>query len=571
MDLKRIMSNIYGESSSQTFDNVILGGKRPIYKRAQIHYLDEVQNDNPVSADYNYSSISKQDYDMAFTMSGGGKRKHYNSNELVIESPMYVNNPELQDFIKSFYLYYLFSHLKSNTLIIVPSQTELNELKQELDTKLKGGNIKPNTIEASKFTNKESLGFKHYIFDVYGGGNNDKFDYKIDSNFPESATGSILRRTNRLGEVYYFKFEGPKDILVSCDSKLSKPSKLSFVAKCSNDCFILKGAFPKCSTSKGSSVYTVSGGKLDKNGLQDAFVRYCNKYEDVDTAAYKFIGALGLSAMMNGEDPKNIASRLANYYSADFVHSALSMITDGNKFTLNDIKFKSSDINKMHKLIIDAYSPKQVNIEGCKVKDAINSIYSKSKHYKGNDRNRYIITQVGKMYGNYPKSMYKADIGTALIRSCNNSNERTINHAFNIMNSIDAIYTDTNGTNGTNDEFKDQFKDSNALDSTANAVYASFVSTPFIGVNAKCSVPMIMSKSKKSLFKSKISNKAFEDNNNDLAGEAFEFKLDDKDLDNDLDKLNGGSDEDDNGDDDGNKKDTSGGSGNEDDDFSIFY
>lgn len=516
MDLKRIMSNIYGESSSQTFDNVVLGGKRPIFRRARIHYLDEPDPTPTSSTPPSYRSYRYNDDDISeppksfVSFSGGSRTLNASETSTIFDSPMYISNPELQDFIKSFYLYYLFSHIKRNTIIIIPSSDELTKLKAEFKEKLSAGNITPETMEASKFANKENLGFKHYIFDVYGGSNNEKFDYKVDSNFPASASGTILRRTNRLGEVYFFKFNGPKDISVSCDPKLTNASKLTFVGKCANECFVLKGGFPKCNTSK--SVYTVSGG--GKTGLRDAFIRYCNKYNDFDTAAYKFIGALGLSAIENGEPPKDVANRLAQHYSADFIHSALSMIANGSKFALNNTKFKSGDINKMHKYIIDAYSPKQVNIEGGQVKNAVKNIYAKSKHFKGNERNKYIVTAIGKMYGNYPKSMFAADIGTAILRENETVDEDKVRHALNVMKAIENIYADGTEVDG------------NELVSTANAVYASFARTPFIGVNAKCSVPMLMCDSKKSIFKSKVRKQAFEDTE-DVEGNAFEFKLGD--------------------------------------------
>ena len=356
MNLSRIMTNIYGTSSSQSFDNVVLGGsKNASLNKQRLRYLD-TEPTPEISAEYAtnayrmsklYNYANKNSYSISNKLSGGYSTLSGGAQEVpIVDSPMYVKDADLEDFIKHFYLYYHFSNLKRNTIIVVPDHDELAKLKKELDTKLSGANIKGGSLEASKFASKESLGFKRYIFDIYGSNVKDKDPYRVDSAFPQSAQADTLRRTNRLSEVLYFKFNGANDILVSTSSKLEKPTKLKLLAKCARDCFILKGSLPsqKAATSK-SAVYTVSGGNLQDNEtnefgfeydakrrkrkthrLAKRFLNYVDKYNDIEKAAYKFVGSVGLSAVEKGEEPQNVANRLAKLYSGDFLHSAMSIL-----------------------------------------------------------------------------------------------------------------------------------------------------------------------------------------------------------------------------------------------------
>lgn len=561
MNLNRIMSNIYGVDSSQNFDNVMLGGN-VLYAQPRFRYLDEVeekQSSTSYIQSYQYNKLSDISNSYTKSLNGKGLFSYGFSGgksflggaakeEIVYDSPMYVKDSTLTDFIKSFYLYYHFTAgLKRNSVIIVPSSSQLEKLKKEFNSKLSGASIKPDTVEASKFAQKEALPYKHFIFDVYGSNENNKMPYRVDSNFPSTASSETLCRTNRLFEVYYFKFNGPKEILVSTSEKMDGACKLSLLAKCNNECFILEGDFPLSKALSKSSIYTVSsevdefkeddgiditiseaalsGGKKHrkKHHSKNLFLKLFNANQDADQAAYNLIGTLGLFAIEKGESADEVANKLSNYYSGDFVHCAMSLIAKelaGEPVVEinNSIpKYSKHDIAKMHKYIINAYSPKKINIDMNKLKDITKQIYSKSKSLKSySDKCKSMLNNIKKLYGSRENSVFEADIATALVKE-NNSYEG-VKYAINIMQNMNDIFKDA-------PEYDSEIQ----KQSTFNAVYSVFSTTPFIGIHSKGFVPMLMNHSKHSVFSKKVSKSAFDDNLANEENHVFDFKLEDED------------------------------------------
>ncbi len=538
MNLSRIMTNIYGENSSQSFDKVVLQGGSKMNRKPKLRYIDQVEEQPQESPQTAYFirnlNIARTSYGSSGGLAGGAVP--------IVDSPMYSNDAGLDEFIKTFYLYYHFSHLKRNALIVIPTAEELKACKSELDSKLKAANIAPGSVDASKFASKEPLKFKRYIFDVYGGNDNEKYDYRIDYGFPEVTNDLVLRRTNRLSEALFFQFKDKDNILASTSPKMEKPTKLKYVATCSNFCFIVKGELPG-GKSKQAGLYTVSGGA--KKSLVKRFEDAVEQ-SGTEQGAYKFISAVGLSAISRGAKPGDVAKRLAKYYSGDFLHSAMSIVAenidDPNEFgDVDDVKsFSKSDHNKMHKMIIDAYQPKHMSVDMGKVSNAVKSIYRKSKGMHGG-RASFFVKSVGKMYGNLPKNVFVADVGTAIAQD--GSSSENVRYAVKVMKAISDIYNGCGEHSGPctcgRADCPECSKKGGLQDETVtNAVYNAMSTRPFIGIHARGYVPMLVCKSSKPSVFGCVAHssgacgcgkprKAFDEEQPE--GKAFSFRLEEND------------------------------------------
>ena len=329
MDLNSIMSNIYGENAPQNFDSLSINGGKINYKRSKIKYLDEdTSTYNEDTSTYNeadYSFKANKIFSALgnlFSISGGA------SKSTIYPSAEYVEDSGLKTFIKEFFLHYLVSNIHKNTILIVPSDSTLKKMVEDFKSKLKSENIEEYSPEASRYAAKTELPFKNYIFDVYGkeSPDNDGFPYQVSPEFPSSGMSDILRRTNRLSKVYFFKFESESEIKIATNEKMSSASTLKFLAKADHDCFILKGDVPALPEGKSTNVVTatLSGGSKT-NYLRNYFLSLVRKYNnDLDMASYDFIGAVGAA----GDDVQSEAKKLSKYYSGDYLHTAFSILSD---------------------------------------------------------------------------------------------------------------------------------------------------------------------------------------------------------------------------------------------------
>ena len=530
MDLNNIMRNIYGENATQSFDSLhISGGSAIHYEAANIKYLDEPDIDTSTST----TSEPIRDFDttpdMSFkansifselnskfdsmsggsfsSLSGGAKSEVYPSAE-------YVNDADLKLFIDTFYLHYLVSNIHKNTILIIPSSATLKKLIDEFKSKLKSEGIEPISPEASRFASKNELPYKNYIFDVYGrdSPNNENFPYQIPTDFPASGSKDVFRRTNRLGKVYFFKFESESKISISAAENMKDSTTLKFVAKCDNECFILKGDVPASSSGKKSNVVTaaMSGGnaKSRNSYLRRRFLKLVEKYGDIEDAAYDFIGSIGAVGDISAN-----AKKLSKYYSGDYVNTAFSILADKDGQFDFDEDADDDTINEVHSRIIDNYLPKASTVKMDKVQDALSYVYKRSKRMKnGLDATKTFISTLHKMYDTIqaPKYMIKSDVATALCKK-NRGIDSVIN-AFNVMDEIDNNESDAStNVNYFNTAISSFGKSSETP--LMSAMYNAMASSPFVGEMSREYTPLLLHSShKKSRASSFRPKSAFEDN-----------------------------------------------------------
>lgn len=548
MNLSQIMNNIYGESSSQSFDHISLtGGYHAPRHTANVKYIDEQA---PEQVSYTQSYRASKIYenlhsniDSGYTFSNdqfmrGGTKS---SSDVTLTSAEYVDDPDFKLFVKEFYLHYTVVNAHRNSIFIIPPSSTLKKLIDDFKNRLKSENIAEYTSDASKFASKNELPFKEYIFDIYGkdSPNNNGFDYQVTSDFPKSGMTNVLRRTNRLSHVLFFKFAKRDDIKVSADESMTSAKSLEFVAKCDNDVFILKGELPSTTSSvKNSNVVTatingaglsgsLTGGKRSrksprKKAHKRLFKSLIRKYDgDIDQASYEYIASVGLAETeLNNNDPTLAVKHLIPHYSGDYIHTAMSILSECDDYPCPaEAIYASDDVDEIHSELIDAYQPKSVKIDMKTAKSAIKGLF-KSLSNSSNLDNSF-INGIKKMYGKYPASILKADVATSILK--NNPNEETFDYAVNLMNDIDDELTgpadDTSMSGG---------HVQNSLFSLASSVYSALKSAPFIGISARAFTPMLMGgRRRKRIMKRKIGKKAFEDTNElDMNPKPFDFTID---------------------------------------------
>jgi len=502
MDLNNIMRNIYGENASQNFDSLSLCGGKITYRRSNIKYLDEITTNpevNDMNAEYSYKAgkIFSEFGDL-ISLSGGTKddAKSNDSPTDVVGNPMLIDDAELQKFIKTFQLHYFCTTANKNGILVVPSKSTLDSMIKEYEEKLKEANI-DNILSpaASKFASKSSLPFKNYLFDVYSSSLNTETpdNYHVPGDFPNTKPAGVLVRTNRLSNVYYFQFESKTSIKVATNENMKNASSLTLIGKSVNDVFVLKGDIPSASgatNTKGANVITLSGGNKSSN-LRQYFMKLVRKYNNIDTAAYNFIGSF-----------KDV-SKISKYYSGDYVHAAFSIIADEkNAESFNiDANPDTEDVSETHSQLIDSYSPVKSQIKMNKVCDVLPRIFKNAKMAKnGLEASKTFVSTLHKMYNttSAPPFMMKADIATAICK--NSEGVQSVRNAFQIMDEMDALDSDHSNDNSyLNSTIK--LSEKSTTSPLVNIIYNAISSSPFIGSLAREYTPMPLSVSRRSSIK----------------------------------------------------------------------
>lgn len=558
------MSNIYGEASSQHFDKVsLLKAHYKILKRSgAVKYLDNTPN--AVSTLY----IQSGQTGGSFSLSGGNRQYNSDSKPTIEEvaSVENISDADVTYFVNTFHLDKLLLNAHVNTILVIPEKSQVKKYEEEFVSACSKANVSnPSSPEAAKIAAKEALSYKNCVFDVYGkdSNDNDGFTYKVPTDFDKSQTSEVFRRTNRADNIYYFKVD-KGELCISANKSMTNSKPLTLVGRFPPSCMVFKGSIPSADVkAKGSNVATASlSGGARRQSLRSYFNQLIAKHDnDIHAAAEEFVPSVMLAEVTRTGNIAKAAERVANYCSADIVHSAMSILfSDGDTEGFTDISFENvegfsaSDLDAANKAILDHYTPKGKSISANTAMQAIKSLYAKSTASGSPmEASRCFVNDVVKMYGKYPLSMFKADIATSILSS-HRVNDETMFHIYGLADAVNDLAQRTNysGTT-TNPLFKEQISTHAGVTSAlTNAIYNAFTFRPFIGINAKCGSPMFIKHNRcKSIMdgykavgsgarngckrstgcskgkgKKKCGNKAFEDQNAiDLDNVDYGFNL----------------------------------------------
>lgn len=518
MDLNTIMSNIYGENASQSFDNISISGGHIERRLARVKYLDQdVQESNNNVTNNSYKSPNQyHTLNIHMNMTGGAEGDF---EELV--SIFAIKDKRVNDFIEAFQLHRTVLRQNPYAIIVIPTKDKLKQMSDEVNAALKEKGLTLGTTEAANFMATHDFTYKNYVIDIFVGKDNDGRPYRMDNDFPKKGSNAVLKRTTRANTVYYFVFKSADDITVATSDDMKNALKLKLLAKVRNNNYVLYGDLPPNDGRTKSNIMTVtmSGGNKD-NQLRKYFLSLVSHYNDVDKAAYHFIGAIAAGGESN-------AKKLAQYYSGDYIHTAFSIIADNKPFSINK-NVSNNKLNKMHSMIINNYTPVKSIIKMDKVNVVLPAIYKNAKSSKtGLQASKTFISNIKKIYNsiNAPKYMMFADIATSLCRY--NNNAEAVNNAYQLMDEIENL----SETNTEKNDFKTNYlnstvklSDKAVISPLMDIVYTAISSSPFIGFVAKEYTPMLMAPINK-VNRKAHQRKAFEDSYNIFNDKNVSFEI----------------------------------------------
>ena len=518
MDLNTIMSNIYGENASQSFDNISISGGHIERRLARVKYLDQDAHEpNNTSTKNSYNKPNQHHtLNIRMNMTGGADDDF---EELV--SIFAIKDKRVNDFIEAFQLHRTVLRQNPYAIIVIPTKDKLKQMSDEVNAALKEKGLTLGTTEAANFMATHDFTYKNYVIDIFVGKDNDGRPYRMDNDFPKKGSNAVLKRTTRANTVYYFVFKSADDITVATSDDMKNALKLKLLAKVRNNNYILYGDLPPNDGRTKSNIMTVTmTGGSKENQSRKYFLSLVSHYNDVDKAAYHFIGAIAAGGESN-------AKKLAQYYSGDYIHTAFSIIADNKPFSINK-NVSNNKLNKMHSMIINNYTPVKSIIKMDKVNVVLPAIYKNAKSSKtGLQASKTFISNIKKIYNsiNAPKYMMLADISTSLCRY--NNTAEAVNNAYQLMDEIESL--------SETDKEKNDFK-TNYLNSTVklsdkavisplmDIVYTAISSSPFIGFVAKEYTPMLMAPINK-VNRKVQQRKAFEDSYNIFNDKNVSFEI----------------------------------------------
>jgi hypothetical protein len=507
IQLNRILNNIYGESSTQSFEKLkfnklfpssLLGGFETVKRvEPKLVYLDdnpEQKFEHKNTPDFEEVLAEEEEKEQIEGLSGGGRRRKKkggaSSNDdrtPIYASPMYVPVADMQTFVLAFNLAYAVVNSRRNAIFVLPTKDQLQTIISDYKKKIEKEGITPGTSEASQYIAANDLPFKRYIFD-WKDREMEKVAYDIPENFPRDSTSIPLKRLNRASEIFYFHFKNIDQILISATEDFTKPTKLEFVARCYNNVFVLRGVIPDCKEKR--PLITAHVRRNKKQATKDTFLKLLEAYDgDLDRAGYDFVGYAFLKK--SKRKPKNqVVSDLVKYYSANMGHSALEILASHEYDDYFDEVYGEEQIFDAHKSLVQKFMPKMKRIEPQRAQTALQRIFDNmpsEKTINGKSLNKLFFGNLKKLYKNFSPHTLKADVATAMY--LNNPTQENAEYAIDVMNAIDEdgeeFHSDViNEDSEMNSEEK-------SYTPLVNNVYSSLYKMPFIGAFAKENFPIL--------------------------------------------------------------------------------
>jgi hypothetical protein len=497
ISISRILKNIYGEESTQSFEKLSKRFTPVEHKQPKLLFVDETPDTNKQASKY---AEAEDPTDEVGGLTGGGHRSKKRKTKggkaeeapMIYSSPMYVEADDLLRFIRTFNLAYTMVNSRRSAIYVIPESKILNSMINDFKKDLEKEGIKPGTIEVAKFISTNDFPFKRYIFDWKDKATPDDA-YHIPGNFPNESTSIPLNRLNRCNEIFYFEFIDLRNIKISDSTDFSKANKLEFVAVCMNNVYILRGTVPECKERRKAITANVKRDK--KSATKSAFVNLIDKYEgDLNRAGYEFIGMAALNKMKSA--PKaSVINDLVKYYSGNMGHAAFEILASHQYDDYFDEMYQDEELFEVHSDLLNKYTPVPNKGNINKYSEAIQAAYensTKGKHDKrGRDINKNFFDNLGILYKNYSPNTMKADIACAYYQQ--HPTVEAAEYAVDLLelNERDDEDSSSKLMSYENSLINEDDDSANVYTPLINNVYSSIVRTPFIGPIAKSNIPLL--------------------------------------------------------------------------------
>jgi hypothetical protein len=478
--ISNILKNIYGEGATQSFANLSRKFRPVEHKEPKLLYVDETKTDTPPSNTSTESDV----------LEGGGRRRKTKAQggrvideaTTIFSSPIYVEDDDLSRFIRAFNLAYTMVNARRSAIYVIPEPKVLNSMISDFRKQLDKENIKPGTIEVSKYVATNDFPFKRYIFDWKDKATADDA-YHIPADFPAESSKTLIR-LNRCNEIFYFKFTSLKDIKASESENFSKGSSLQHIATCMNNVYILRGTIPEAKEKRKALTVTMKKASK-KQATKDYFLNLVDQYSgDIDRAGYDFIGLAALHKMKH-TPKKNVLDDLVKYYSGNMGHTAFEVLASHQYDDYFDDVYQEEDIFNVHNDLLQKFSPVENKNDINKVSDALKRIYesaTKGKHgTRGAEINKSFLTNLQRLYKDYSPQTMKADIACAYYQ--HKPTTEGVEYALELMDLESEDYDNKTITNSD--------ESSHSYTPLVNNIYNSLIKAPFIGPVAKSNIPLL--------------------------------------------------------------------------------
>ena len=298
------------------------------------------------------SRVERVGFDVDESLFGGARKKNKRVTVKKMKKPMKrrresevkplfrslvdVPDSDIQEFISKFKLGYIAASPKSNAIFIIPNSTAMKVLELDLKEKVKA----PDTPEGVEEIKNGDLLYKRYILDVYGGNENEGYEYRIPIDYPDQIDEIIRRRQSRAGIPLFIKLSS-KGISVSENSDMSNPVECKFRMKIGNDAkyaaYVFEGNLSFDTVEKAKKI----------NNLNKFKQLLRTNFNDYESAAYKFIGTM---AKNHG------ISEIQPFYSANLVHTSLGLIHKfGAKEEFEDFNMDEDEVDEINEELVKNY------------------------------------------------------------------------------------------------------------------------------------------------------------------------------------------------------------------------
>lgn len=273
---------------------------------------------------------------------GGAKRKtvkrRASETKPLFRSLVDVPDDDIQHFISRFKLGYIAASPKSNAIFIIPDATAMKLLELDLKEKVKA----PDTPEGVEQIKNGDLLYKRYIMDIYGGGENEGFEYRIPLDYPDHTDDVIRRRQTREGNPLFIKLTS-KGISVSQSSDMSNAVSCKYRMKVGNEskfaAFVFEGNL---------SFDGVKNSQKKITHLRKLKQLLINNRNDSEKAAYNFVGLMASTHGVEAVKP---------YYSADLLHTSLALVhAFGESTEIDDSPLDEEVIEEKNDELLKSYT-----------------------------------------------------------------------------------------------------------------------------------------------------------------------------------------------------------------------
>ena len=392
---------IYSDRVDEQFDIEIHSHES---RCGDIKWIDIVTNEQPTPSLFGGVIKSKT---KKTTKTTKKTTKRVTDEKPIYRSLIDVPDKDIQDFIHKFKLGYIAVTPKSNAIFIIPNSTAMKVLEADLAEKVKSPDS-PEGIEAIK---NGDLLYKQYIMDVYGSGDNEGFEYRIPSSFPDEIDNVIRRRQNRAGTAFYVKL-AKNSIEIAEDADMTKPVTCKFrmrVGRDSNSCAYI---------FEGNLTFDSSKKQVKKTTNKSKFAKLITlNHNDTQLAAHHFIGFM---AKKYGVD------KCQPFYSADLVHTAMSLINNFDDNESNDIYIDDEELEAISDELARNYKPINRPFKSYSKICAVMSAFNESCMSNDLSQNEYIdklnsqYKALSKKIGSeYNSSDLVADVGYGVFQQTN--------------------------------------------------------------------------------------------------------------------------------------------------------